>query len=79
MKAQLKKVLVELKDKNDELIGKTDTPDTVEGVIVSRGSTCELEAQEGDTVVFSGHAGIPFKKGGKSYQLLNEAEIYIAL
>lgn len=78
MKAQGKKLLVEVKKKKD-LIGQTEKPKTAEGTIISMGPECDLTAKEGDTVVFSGYAGIPFDRNGTDYMLLNRDEIYLTL
>lgn len=78
MKAQLKKVIVEIIEK-EKLINNTEVEKTAEGRVVSKGPSCEIEAEEGDIILFSGYAGIPFEHGDKKYSVLNQDEVLVKL
>lgn len=78
MIAQLKKVVVEL-IKDDEILKSTERKPSVRGKVISKGYACECQIAEGDVILFSGHAGVPFEEGGVSYLVLNQEEILVKL
>lgn len=78
MKAQLKKVIVEV-IKEDELIKSTEVKKTAKGKIISKGPTCECAAKEGDIILFSGYAGANFEHKEKTYLVLNQEEVFATL
>jgi len=78
MKAQLKKVIVEI-IQDDKLIKSTEVAKTAKGKIISKGPTCEIEANEGDIILFSGYAGAPFDHNGNTYSVLNQEEVFAKL
>lgn len=80
MKAQLKKVIVEV-IKEQSLIGSTEAVITAKGTVVSKGPTCECDIEEKDVVLFSGHAGRRFQVDGdeKEYLVLNQDEVLVKL
>lgn len=79
MKAQLKKVIVEVL-KEDELIATTEVKSTAKGVVLSKGPTCECDIEEGDTILFSGYAGARFEsEDGKECLVLQQEEVYAKL
>lgn len=78
MIAHLKKVVVEL-IKDDEILKSTEAKPSVKGKVISKGYACECQIGVGDTILFSGFAGIPFEEGGNKYLVLTQEEVLVSL
>ena len=77
MKAQLNKVIVKV-HKTESLLGNTETEASARGTVISKGPTNKCDIKEGDTILFSGFAGVRFKEDNKDkddHLVLQEAEV----